>query len=96
MFIVSLNYKCELEEVDNHLDAHVNYLKQEYARGNFIASGRKIPRTGGVILSNVKYKNDLEAILSNDPFYKVGIAEYDITEFTPSMVAEGFENLKNQ
>ena len=49
-----------------------------------------------MILSNVKYKNDLEAILSNDPFYKAGIAEYDITEFTPSMVAEGFENLKNQ
>jgi len=28
MFIVSLNYKCELEEVDNNLDAHVNYLNR--------------------------------------------------------------------
>ena len=96
MFIVSLNYTCELEEVDNHLDAHVAYLKQEYAKGNFIASGRKIPRTGGVILSNAKTKNDLEAILENDPFFQADIAEYEITEFIPSMVAEGYEILKEQ
>lgn len=96
MFIVSLNYKCRLEEVDKHLDAHVAYLKQEYANGNFIASGRKVPRTGGVILSKVKTKNDLEAILAKDPFYQAGIAEYDITEFVPSMVAEGFEQLQEQ
>lgn len=93
MFIISLNYKCPLEEVDRHLEAHVAYLKQEYSNGNFIASGRKVPRTGGIILSNVKTKSDLEAILEKDPFYQAGIAEYDITEFIPSMVAEGFEKL---
>ncbi len=96
MFIISLNYKCPLEEVDKHLDAHVAYLKQEYANGNFIASGRKVPRTGGVILSNVKTRNALEAILAKDPFNQADIAEYDITEFIPSMVAEGFEKLKEQ
>ncbi len=96
MFIVSLNYKCELEEVDKHLDAHVAYLKQEYAKGNFIASGRKIPRTGGIILSDVKSKMDLEAILEKDPFFQADIADYNITEFIPSMVAEGYEILKEQ
>lgn len=96
MFIISLNYKCELEEVDKHLDAHVAYLKQEYAKGNLIASGRKIPRTGGVIISNVKTKNDLEAILEKDPFFQADIAEYDIIEFIPSMVAEGYEILIEQ
>jgi uncharacterized protein YciI len=93
MFIISLNYKVKLEEVDEHLDAHVAYLKQEYENGNFIASGRKIPRTGGVILSNIKTRSDLEIILAKDPFYQSGIAEYDITEFVSSMVAKGFENL---
>ncbi|MCP3940017.1 MAG: hypothetical protein GY710_00850 [Desulfobacteraceae bacterium] len=94
MFIISLNYKCQLEEVDKYLDAHVTYLKQEYANGNFIASGKKIPRTGGIILSNVKTKDDLETILAKDPFYKADIAQYDITEFIPSMVAKGFENFQ--
>ncbi len=94
MFIISLTYKYQLEEVDGHLGGHVAYLKQEYANGSFIASGRKIPRTGGVILSNVKKRKDLEIILARDPFYQSGIAEYEITEFVPSMVAEGFENLQ--
>ena len=92
MFIVLLNYKCEIGEVEKNLDLHVAYLKEEYAKGNFIASGGKIPRTGGVILSCVK--NKLELILSKDPFKKAGIAEYDITEFVPNMVAEGYEILQ--
>jgi uncharacterized protein YciI len=94
MFIVSLKYKCGLEEVDKHLNAHVAYLNEEYANGNFIASGRKIPRTGGIILSCVKNKEKLESIISKDPFNKAGIAEYDIIEFVPSMVAKGYEILQ--
>lgn len=94
MFIVSLTYMSSLEEVDTHLDAHIAYLKQEYANGSFIASGRKMPRTGGVILSNLKTRNELEAVLEKDPFFQNGIAQYDITEFLPSMVAKGFENIK--
>jgi len=35
-------------------------------------------------------------ILARDPFYQADIAEYDITEFIPSMVAEGFEKLQEQ
>jgi len=96
MFVVLLTYKCRLEEVDVHLNAHVTYLKQEYANGNFVMSGRRVPRTGGVILSNVKTRLKLEAILAKDPFYQAGIAEYDITEFIPSMVAEGLEKLKEE
>nr|WP_321396855.1 YciI family protein [uncultured Desulfobacter sp.] len=94
MFIISLHYKCEIAEVEKYLDLHVEYLKKEYANGNFIASGRKIPRTGGIILSCVKNKDELELILSKDPFKKAGIAEYVITEFVPSMVAEGYEILQ--
>jgi len=93
MFIVSLTYLKSLEEVDRHLDAHVSYLKQEYANGSFVASGRKVPRTGGVILSRLKSRQELEAVLAKDPFAQAGIAEYEITEFAASMVAPGYEQL---
>jgi uncharacterized protein YciI len=96
MFIVSLTYRRSLEEVDCHLDAHVAYLKQEYANGNFIASGRKVPRTGGVILCTIKTRDELDAILAKDPFHTAGIVDYDIIEFIPSMVAEGLEKLKDK
>ena len=96
MFVISTNYTYPLEKVDKHLDAHVAYLKNEYSNGHFIASGRKIPRTGGVILSGVKSKNKFEVILAIDPFKQAWVTEYKITEFTPSTVAVGFENLKEQ
>ncbi len=94
MFIVSLTYKADIEDVDKHLDAHVAYLKQEYAAGSFIASGRKVPRSGGVILSSLKDRNELEEILARDPFNQAGVADYSITEFDPSMVADGYEILQ--
>ena len=93
MFIVSLTYTAPLEEIDRLLKAHAEYLKDEYARGSFLASGRKVPRTGGIILSNIESRDELKEILANDPFHKAGVATYEITEFAPSMVGEGYENL---
>ena len=94
MFIVSLTYVGPLEEVDAHLDAHVAFLKKEYADGHFVASGRKVPRTGGIILSNVPTRDALEVILYRDPFHINNLAKYEIIEFVPSMTAEGFEALQ--
>ncbi len=53
MFIVSLIYTCDLDKVDKYLPQHVQYLKERYLKNNFIASGRKVPRTGGIILSKL-------------------------------------------
>lgn len=94
MFIINLTYKVELEKVDVHLSDHVTFLKEQYRAGNFIASGRKIPRTGGVILSNLKSKEVLLEILDHDPFKKNDLANYEIIEFIPSMTNKELEFLK--
>lgn len=65
MFIISLTYKETLESIDKELENHVQFLKDQYALGNFIASGRKVPRTGGIIMSQVKDKSELEKIIYN-------------------------------
>lgn len=88
MFIISLTYKVSIEKVEEKLNDHVQYLKEQYALGNFQASGRKVPRTGGVILSQIKNKNKLEEVLANDPFHKNDLADYTITEFIPSMTSD--------
>ena len=88
MFIISLTYKETLESIDKELENHVQFLKDQYALGNFIASGRKVPRTGGIIMSQVKDKSELEKIIYNDPFYKNDLADYDVTEFVPPMTSD--------
>jgi uncharacterized protein YciI len=94
MFIISLTYIAPLEEVDRHLTDHVKYLEEQYALGNFIVSGRKVPRTGGIIFSKMDSLDKLQSVLEKDPFKITNLATYEIQEFTPTMISKGFENLK--
>lgn len=95
VYVVSLSYKVDLSEVDNYIDEHVAFLEKYYEKGSFIASGRKVPRTGGVILAQAESKEALMAILEEDPFFKADLAKYEIIEFVPTKVAHGFESLKD-
>jgi uncharacterized protein YciI len=88
VFIVSLTYHCSLEAIELHLEAHIAYLEQQYALGHFLASGRKVPRTGGVILADMISKEALEAVLGQDPFKQQGLVEYDIIEFLPTKTCD--------
>lgn len=94
MFIIELTYKVTLSDIDKYLEEHIEYLKKQYANNIFIASGRKVPRTGGVILSKLKSKEQLIKILNKDPFKINDLANYKIIEFVPSMTSTPFENLK--
>ena len=78
----------------SHIPDIIEYLKEQYEKGNFIASGRKVPRIGGVILSKLTSKKELEKVLVQDPFHKANIATYEIIEFISSMTAKEFDNLK--
>ena len=84
MFIINLTYKTALENIDQHLNDHIAFLNEQYELGNFLASGRKVPRTGGIILSKVDSKAALEKIIEMDPFKINGLADYELIEFVPS------------
>jgi len=92
MYVVSLTYKVAQEIVDQHLDAHVDWLKDAFDEGVFIAAGRKVPRTGGVLLSRAD-RPTLDESLAKDPFNVHGVADFDVMEFAPNRTAPGFENL---
>lgn len=92
MYVVSLTYKVPEEIVDFHLPAHVTWLQAAFDQGIFMVAGRKIPRTGALLLSNAD-RDILDASLAKDPFYINGVAEFDVEEFHASRVAPGYENL---
>ncbi len=93
MYVISVTYISDLSEVKKHLQKHIDYLKTHYESGVFIASGLKVPRTGGVNLARGVNRNDLDAIITLDPFHREGVAKYEVTEFTPTMTAKGLESL---
>ena len=93
LYLVDLSYIRPLSDVDLYRDQHIEFLNEFYGQGNFIFSGPKSPRTGGVILAQAPSKEALLKILENDPFHQEKIAQYQITEFTPSMFSDSFKNV---
>jgi uncharacterized protein YciI len=93
MFIINLNYMVPLEELDRHMEAHVKYLKKYYKADVFIMSGRKVPRTGGIIIAQADSKEILEKIIAEDPFHKYTLAEFTITEFLASQSHPALKNI---
>jgi len=87
MFIAILTYKKPLSEVDKHLQAHREYLAENYAAGRFIASGPQTPRVGGVIVMKAANREDVDVLIAQDPFHINDIAGYQIVELTPTMFA---------
>ncbi|MFB6618318.1 YciI family protein [Streptomyces sp. NPDC085524] len=81
MFVMELSYTAPIEAVEEQMDAHIAWLDGYYASGIFLASGRKVPRDGGVILAGGVSRAEIEQIASEDPFTVAGVCAYRITEF---------------
>ncbi|HET9954217.1 MAG TPA: YciI family protein [Polyangiaceae bacterium] len=88
MFVIELIYKVPLAEIDACMNDHVAFLKRHYDSGNFLISGRKIPRDGGVILALGASREAVEAIIREDPFVSRGLSDYRIIEFRASFTAD--------
>ncbi len=93
MLILSLTYIVPLDQVDAHIAPRMEWVAKGYQDGIFLASGRKEPRTGGVILAQGK-RDALETLVATDPFVTAGVAQYEITEISLTRTAPGLERLK--
>ena len=91
MFVIELIYKAPLKEIDAHMRAHVKFLNRYYASGNFLLSGRKIPRDGGIILAVAESRERIEAIVREDPFCARGLADFRVIEFRASQHADDIQ-----
>jgi len=91
MFIIELTYKAPLTDIDASMAAHVAFLNKYYAAGNFLISGRKIPRDGGIILAVGQSLEQIEAIAREDPFCERGLADFRIIQFRASQRADDIQ-----
>jgi uncharacterized protein YciI len=82
-FVVSLHYVSPLGAIDAVMRSHVAFLEKQRKAGVFIAWGRKVPRTGGIILACGESRDAIERIMQDDPFVARRLAEVEVTEFQP-------------
>ena len=89
-----LTYVRPLAAVDALMREHVAWLDEHYAAGRFLVSGRRIPRTGGVILARGDDRAEIEALAATDPFVAAGVATCEVIRFRASQTAPGLEGLR--
>ncbi|MDT0545127.1 MULTISPECIES: YciI family protein [Streptomyces] len=87
MFVLELTYTAPIERIEAALPDHVTWLEGLYASGDIIASGRKVPRDGGIILAVGDDRARVERLVATDPFSVAGLCEYRITEFLATKTA---------
>jgi uncharacterized protein YciI len=88
MFLVDMQFLRPLDEIDQHIAAHREHLAQHYAKGTLLMGGRKVPRSGGIILSRHASRDEVLAVFEADPLVLAGVASYSVIEFQPVMMQE--------
>ena len=94
LFIVILRYLVPYAEVNIHRSDHINYLTLHHKSGMFMMSGRQNPLTGGMIMAKCNSRKELLAILSEDPYAKLDLAEYQVFEYHPARCNDECELFK--
>lgn len=96
MYLIDMTF-TDLEKITPELTAqHREYLAQQYASNQLMFGGRKVPRTGGILISQHKSKEELERVMGADPFIQSGAVSYTISEFVPVMAAPAYSHLLDQ
>lgn len=94
LFIISLTYLASFERLDELMSEHSSFLDRYYADGTFLASGRKVPRTGGVILARGGSREEILKIIDDDPFRRERVVEYDVIEFVATRTSESLADYR--
>lgn len=90
MFLILIQYKKSFEIVAQYVETHRAYLDKGYEKNLLITSGPKVPRTGGVMLSQAKTREELDEFIAQDPFVLNDVADYEVIEFTPVKYHQDF------
>ena len=93
MFLLLLKYKVPIDQVERVTPAHREFLDQGYRSEKLLVSGPRVPRTGGVIVARVKTREEVDSLIQEDPFFKEGIADYEVVEFQAIKFHSSIANL---
>jgi uncharacterized protein YciI len=91
-FIIKLDYKVPIEEIDTLLMMHRKYLDLGYERRILLCSGPQNPRDGGILIARAETLEAMKDFCEQDPFAQNGFASYQFTEFIPVKYQKDFES----
>ncbi|HEV2355263.1 MAG TPA: YciI family protein [Puia sp.] len=89
LFVIVQTYQAPIEEIEAATPARITFLDQHYRRGDFLFSGSREDRPGGIIIARGKTRTGVDHIMRSDPFVKKGLSAVEILEFKVSQAGPG-------
>lgn len=90
MYLVKITYAAPMDEINQHLPAHRDWLVANVAAQRFIVAGPLDDRSGGLILAHCDSRAELDAILAEDAYHKHQVANYEVLAFNAILSAANF------
>jgi uncharacterized protein YciI len=78
-FAIDVQYVKPLAEVDEAREEHLAVLERHARRGTILFSGAKPSGTGGIIVCGDVDRTAIDAMIDDDPFHRLGLAEHTVT-----------------
>lgn len=94
--LVLIRYRAPLDVIEANTESHRAWLRELKANGTLIASGPFVPRTGGMLLLRVPDEGAgaaLDFVRNGDPFFTLGLANYELVQWNPVLGREGLDTL---
>lgn len=83
-FILEGKHLAPFEQFMHLEPAHHAFLQKGYDSGVFLFSGPHVPPHGGFLAARAESREQLDALLAEEPFVKGGFMEFTrVTEFDP-------------
>lgn len=95
MFIVFLRFSESRAQAAQFMEGHNAWIKRGFDSGIFLLAGSLQPNAGGTILAHNIARDDLEALVQDDPFVAMGVVSAEIHEITPGRLDERLAFLRS-
>lgn len=94
MFIVFLRFSDNRTEAAKFMEGHNAWIKRGFDSGTFLLAGSLQPNAGGTVVAHNIDREDLDALVQEDPFVAERVVSAEIHEITPGRVDERLVFLK--
>ena len=94
MFIVFLKFSDNRAQAAQFMEGHNAWIKRGFDSGIFLLAGSLQPGVGGAILAHNIARDDLDALVRDDPFVAERVVTAEIHDVTPGRVDERLAFMK--
>ncbi|KAG4411434.1 hypothetical protein IFR04_015440 [Cadophora malorum] len=96
LFILSASPTKTNEEAFQHMDAHLDFLEDQFKKGTYFMFAQKVLLEGGVCIAAAPSLEAMKALVAQDPLVVHGVAQFSFQEINPTRISPAIANFSEK